>query len=222
MADVRKARVLVVDVEPVSRCGLVHLLNSHERLCVVAEAEAIPPARELCERHKPDIVVFDSALGDGVAFIHEVKRFSPEGRVVVFTAQVDALSVARAYRAGAAGYVTRRDPVSALMTAVIGALEGDRQLAPCVQRVLMDQLICGGMEVRGGAESVLSDRELQIFRLRGQGLRTSAVAQELCISVKTVETHLQRIKTKLNLSSGAALQQRAILFQDSEKPIPTT
>jgi two-component system invasion response regulator UvrY len=219
MANLRKARVLVVDAEPVSRYGLAHLFNSHERLCVVAEAEALPQARDLYVQHQPELVVLDSALGDGVAFIREVKRFSPKGRVIVFTAQADALSVARAYRAGAVGYVTRRDSVSALMNAVIGALEGDRQFAPCVQRVLMHQLICGGMEVRGSMESMLSDRELQVFRLRGQGLQTSAVALELRISVKTVETHLQRIKTKLNLSSGAELQQRAILFQDAEKPV---
>jgi DNA-binding NarL/FixJ family response regulator len=216
MANPRKSRVLVVDAEPVSRCGLVHLLNSHERLRVIAEAESLPPARELCLRHKPELVVLDAALGDGVGFIREVKEFSPQGRVVVFTAQVDALSVTRAFKAGAAGYVTRRDSVAALMSAVLGALDGDRQFAPCVQRVLMDQLACGGVEVRGRAEAALSDRELQVFRLIGQGLKPRGVAAELRLSVKTVETHVQRIKVKLGLASGGELQRRAVLFQSAE------
>jgi len=216
MASPRKARVLVVDAEPVSRCGLVYLLNSHARLRVVGEAEALPLARELCARHQPELVVLDSLLGDGVEFIREVKRFSPHGRVVVFTAHADALSVTRAFKAGATGYVTRRDSVAALMSAVLGALDGERHCAPCVQRVLMEQLACGGVEVRGSAESVLSDRELQVYRLLGQGLKARGVAAELRVSVKTVETHVQRIKTKLGLANGGELQRRAVLFQGVE------
>lgn len=216
MANPRKCRVLVVDAEPVSRCGLVHLLNSHERLEVTAEAEALPPARALCLRYKPELVVLDVALGDGLEFIREVKEFSPQGRVVVFTGLADALSVTRAFRAGAAGYVTRRDSVAALMSAVLGALDGERQFAPCVQRVIADQFACGGVEVRGRAESALSDRELQVFRLLGQGLKPRGVAAELRVSVKTIETHVQRIKSKLGVASGGELQRRAVLFQSVE------
>ena len=216
MANPRKARVLVVDAEPVSRCGLIHLLNLNERLRVIAEAEALPLARELCARHKPELVVLDAALGDGLGFIREVKEFSPEGRVVVFTAQADALSVTRAFKAGAAGYVTRRDSVLSLMSAVLGALDGERQVAPSVQRVLMEQLVTGGVELRGHAESALSDRELQVYKLLGRGLKPREVAAELRVSVKTVETHIQRIKTKLGVASGGELQRRAVLFQSAE------
>jgi len=217
MVNPRKCLVLVVDAEPVSRCGLVHLFDSHERLRVVAEAAALPAARELCLRHQPDLVILDIALGDGAGFIREVKQLSPQARVVVFTSQADPLSVTRAFKAGAAGYVTRRDSVVALMSAVLGALDGERQFAPCVQRVLMDQFACGGVEVRGRAEAALSDRELQVFRLLGQGLKPRGVAEELRVSVKTVETHVQRIKTKLGVATGGELQRRAILFQRAEE-----
>lgn len=216
MANLRKYRVIVVDAEPVSRCGLVHLLHSHGRLRVVGEAEALPVARELCVQCSPELVVFDTALGDGVGFIHEVKRLSPQARVVVFTAQADALSVTRAFRAGAAGYVTRRDSVAALMAVVLGAVDGDPQLAPYVQRVLVDQLSSGGVEVSGRAESALSDRELQVFQFLGQGLKARGVAVELGVSIKTVETHVQRIKTKLGVSNGAELQRRAILLRGAD------
>ncbi len=163
------------------------------------------------------VVVLDVALGDGVGFIREVKRFAPQGRVVVFTARADALSVTRAFKAGAMGYVTRRDSVVALMGAVLGALDGERHFAPCVERLLVEQLACGGVEVRGRAESALSDRELQVFRLLGQGLRARAVSAELRVSVKTVETHVQRIKVKLGVANGAELQRRAVLFQGVEE-----
>jgi len=215
MTNNRKARVLVVDAEPVSRFGLVHLFNAHERLQVVAEAEAMPVARELCLRHRPELVVLDAALGDGLGFVREVKQLSPKGRVVVFTSQVDALCVTRAFRAGAEGYVTRRDSVSSLMSTVLGVLDGERQVAPSVQRVLVEQMVTGGAEVRGRAESVLSDRELQVYQLLGQGLKARAVAAELRLSVKTVETHVQRIKVKLGVANAGELQRRAILAQSA-------
>jgi len=215
MVNPRKARVLVVDAEPVSRFGLVHLLNAHERLQVIAEAEVMPVARELCVRHRPELVVLDAALGDGLAFIREVKQLSPQGRVIVFTSQADALSVTRAFRAGAVGYVTRRDSVSSLMSTVLGVLNGERQVAPSVQRVLVEQMMTGGVEVKGRSESVLSDRELQVYQLLGQGLKARAVAAELRLSVKTVETHVQRIKVKLGVANAGELQRRAILAQST-------
>lgn len=211
MTNNRKVRVLVVDAEPVSRFGLVHLFNAHERLQVVAEADAMPVARELCVRHRPELVVLDTALSDGLGFVREVKQLSPQGRVVVLTSQADALSVTRAFRAGAMGYVTRRDSVASLMSTVLGVVEGERQVAPSVQRVLVEQMMTGGVEVKGRSESVLSDRELQVYQLLGQGLKARAVAAELRLSVKTVETHVQRIKVKLGVASTGELQRRAIL-----------
>ncbi|MEI9894689.1 MAG: LuxR C-terminal-related transcriptional regulator [Chthoniobacter sp.] len=104
------------------------------------------------------------------------------------------------------------------MSAVLGALDGERLCAPSVQRVLMEQLACGGVEVRGRAEERAIGRELQVFRLLGQGLKARGVAGELRVSVKTVETHVQRIKSKLGLASGGELQRRAILSQGADQP----
>lgn len=212
MAIPKKSTVLIADAEAVARCGLVHLVNSHKELRVCGEADGLPGARELCTRLKPDIVVVDPAMGDGFAFIRDVRRWSVRAQVVAVTGLEDALSVQRAFQAGVCGYVTRRDPVAAVMAAIVGAVRGERHVGPRVEHVLLEQLAHGGVEMSGVAEAVLSNRELEIFHLIGRGLGTRAVAEELRVTVKTVETHRQRIKEKLGIASGTDLARRAALF----------
>jgi DNA-binding NarL/FixJ family response regulator len=99
---------------------------------------------------------------------------------------------------------------------VLGAASGERHIGPQVQRMLLEGLAFGAMEVRGGDESSLSDRELQIFRMLGEGRGTRAVAEELHVSVKTVETYRQRIREKLQLANGSELQRRATLYHGAQ------
>ncbi len=109
--------------------------------------------------------------------------------------------------------MTRRDPVSALMAAVLGALDGERHVGPQVEHLLLENLASGAVELRGDELESLSNRELQVFRLLGRGLGTRAVAEELSLSVKTVETHRQRIKEKLHVQNASELHRRAVLSQ---------
>ena len=212
MPTPQKANVLVVDAQPVMRHGLVDLINSHRKLRVCAEAEAAPAARELCARHRPELAVLDLGLSDGFALLKDFQRWAPGIRIVAFTALDDALSVQRALQAGAQGYVTRLDPAAELLTALEHALDGHRHVGPRVAHLLLDRLACGSVEMRGNAEAALSDRELQVFHAIGRGMGTRAIAEDLRVSVKTVETHRQRIKEKLHLRDGCDLQKRAVLF----------
>lgn len=211
-ANTRKLKVLIVDAQPVTRRGLSHLINTTDRLRVCAEAESAPQARELCLRHGPDLAVLDLALDDGFALLKEFPRWSPGIRLVAFTALEDALTVQRAFKGGALGYVTRLDPEAELLLAIDSASHGLRHAAPRVAHLLLDRLACGSVEICGCEEAALSDRELQIFRAIGRGLGTRTIAEELHVSVKTVETHRQRIKEKLHLRDGCELQKRAVLF----------
>ena len=211
MPNSRKANVLVVDAEAVARFGLVQLINSQALLRVVGEAETLPVARELASRLKPDVVVLDPALGDGMHFIKELARSKAQSKVVAFTALEDALSVQRAFQAGVCGYVTRRDPVADLIAAIVAAVDGRRHVGPRIERVLLDRLACGAVQLSGDETGVLSQRERQVFRLLGAGHSGRAIASELGVSVKTVETHRQRIKEKLRLKNGAELNRRAMI-----------
>jgi DNA-binding NarL/FixJ family response regulator len=214
MRNPRKSNVLIVDAEPVARCGLLHIINSHADLRICAEADSLPAARAACERWKPEVVVLDVALGggEGFAFVKELPRWNANLCVVAFTGLEDTASVQRALRAGACGYVTRRDPVTALLGAIVGGLAGERHLGPRAEHMLLETLAMGRVQMEDDDLTLLSERERQVYRLIGEGLRTRAVAAELHLSVKTVETHRQRIKEKLHLQSGAELQHRAAVF----------
>ncbi len=214
MRTPKKANVLLVDAEPVMRCGLLHIVNSHAALHVCGEAETLPAARAACEHWKPDVVVLDVAMdgGGGFALVKELPRWNASLRTVAFTSLEDAGSVQRALRAGVCGYVTKKDTVAALLAAITGALAAERHVGPRVEQVLLDTLARGTMQVEDDELAPLSERERQVFRLLGNGLKAGAVAVELRLSVKTVETHQKRIKEKLDLRDGAALQRKATIF----------
>jgi DNA-binding NarL/FixJ family response regulator len=160
------------------------------------------------------LVVLDVAMGggEGFALVKEVLRWNAELHVVAFTALEDVGSVQRALRAGACGYVTRRDPVASLLAALTGALTGERHVGSRVERVLLETLATGKVQMEHDDLTLLSERERQVFRLIGGGRKTCEVAAELSVSLKTVETHRQRIKEKLRLRSGVDLQHRAAVF----------
>lgn len=215
MRNPRKSNVLIVDAEPVARCGLLHVVNSHEALHVCAEADTPSSARAACERSKPDVVVLDVAMsgGEGFALVKELPQWNPKLRLVAFTRLEDTASVQRALRAGACGYVTKLDPVAALIAAIMDCLQGRRHVGPRVGHVLLETLALGKVQMEDDDLTFLSERERQVFRFIGAGLNTRAMAAELHLSVKTVESHRQRIKEKLHLSSGSELQHRAVVFQ---------
>ena len=216
MASLKRAEVLVAHAEPVARAGLVHLLAAHPRLHVCAEAEAASQVRPLCDRHHPSVLVFDPGMGDGFSLIKDVRQKNPSTHVVVFSGSDDSVTVQRAFRAGACGFVTRRDPAAALTSTVVAAIDGTRHLGPSSEHQLLDNLARGSVEVSGDDTARLSNRELQVFQLIGRGLTARAVAAELGVSVKTVETHRERIKVKLSLRSCADLQRLAL--QQAQRP----
>lgn len=207
----KKASVLIVDAEAVARFGLAQLVNSHAAFRCAGEAESVLIAREMALRLQPEVVVFDPALGDASYLIQELLRAKAPSRMVAFTSMEDAASVQRAFRAGVSGYVTRRDPIAAVMDAILAAVEGKRHVGPRVEHILLELLACGSVQMSGDETAALSARERQIYELLGAGKTARIIASDLGVSVKTVETHRQRIKTKLRLSTGAELSRRAFL-----------
>lgn len=211
-----KFTVVVADAEPVARLGLCCLINQQKYLRVCAEAESVRAARELCERHQPSILLLDAAMTDGFTLVKDLPRWSAKTRVVVFTGLAEPVAVQRALKAGAYGYVTRGDATAAVLAVIEAACEGRRQIGPQVQRLLLETMASGTVEMHANDVQMLSDRELEVFRRIGRGLGTREIADELKLSVKTVESHRQRIKVKLNLATGVELQRRAVLFASQD------
>lgn len=206
--------VLVVDAEPVARYGLVALIDSHANFKVVGEAESVRTAQVLCEKHKPLVVVIDPAIdgGQGFVFLKDLARMSPRSRSVGFSSVEEAGWVQRAFTSGAIGYVTRLDPLASVIAAIVGAVSGERVVGPRIAKALIDGMATGSVDYQRGGGPKLSEREWQIFRMVGQGKPVREMAEALGVSVKTIESHQQRIKVKMDVGSAAELRQRAALF----------
>ncbi|MBA3833142.1 MAG: response regulator transcription factor [Chthoniobacterales bacterium] len=211
MVSLKKLSVLIAHHAPVMRFGLTALINSSGRFKVIGETGEAPVARRLFTEKTPDLVVLSLTLheGDGIGLLKDFKKMNPAGRALVVTARTDSLAVQRAFKAGARGYVAAEDETSEVLHALERIAAGELYASGTVARGLLGMLANGSVETRRDACGQLSDRELQVFRLIGTGLGTSRVATELHLSVKTIETHRQRIKQKLGLTNSMELTQCA-------------
>jgi DNA-binding NarL/FixJ family response regulator len=202
--------VAVAEDHPVVREGLAGLLARESGFLVVGSA---PSARELLAlvaKHPPDVLVMDLMLQehDPISLIEDLVLAAPRMRIVVFSLHPENIYAERCLRAGAHGYVMKLEPVATLFAAVRTAAAGGIAVSTSVTNAVL-----GGLTKKiprpGDEMSVLTDRELQVFRLTGLGLPTRVVAEKLGVSVKTVEAHRENIKNKLTLSTHAALVARA-------------
>lgn len=214
MAETSKLRVLVVDGVPLTRFALAALTNSHPSLEVCAEAASAPEARQLCAERRPDLALVDLAVprGDGLVLLRELRKLHPPLRLLVVSERDDVQHVRRALRAGATGYVTRLDECREFLEAFECVIRGEVFASHRVSRGLLKELAPGERLSSIANLDRLSDRELHVFRLVGNRLGPTAVAQHLGVSVKTVETYQRRIKEKLDLCSCSELHKRAALW----------
>jgi DNA-binding NarL/FixJ family response regulator len=207
----KKLRILVVHGSSITRLGLVTLFNRHRRFSLCAETAEAPTACELVVRHRPDAIIVGLTLrhGDGIELLKALRKESPGVRILVLTQRNDAISVQRAFRAGARGYLLVQDDIAEIPRALSEILAGGYYVSPNVAQRLPVMLAKGEITSSVTELSRLSDRELQVFRLIAGGVGASRVASELHLSVKTIETHRTRIKLKLGLRSGADLNRLA-------------
>jgi len=211
MVSLKKLSVLVVHHAPLTRFGLTTLIKASRRFKVVGDIGEAPVARQMFTENAPDLVVLSLTLqrGDGIALLKDFKKLNPAAGALVVTARGDALSVQRAFKAGARGYVVTEDETAEVLHALERIVAGELYASGTVARGLLQMLASGLVETPRDHCGQLSDRELQVFRLIGSGFGTSRVARELQLSVKTIETHRQRIKHKLGLTNGTELTRRA-------------
>jgi DNA-binding NarL/FixJ family response regulator len=210
-----RPRVLIVHSSPVTRFGLAILLEESGRFAICAQADAAPTARELFERHQPELVVTGLTLrgGDGIGLIKDFRKLHPTSRTLVLSKRDDALAMQRAFRAGARAYLMAGDETAEILEALDRILAGELYASASVGYRLLENLADGQIKPNDDSKvTSLSDRELQIFSLFGRGFGATQLAAELHLSVKTIETHQMRIKEKLGLRSAAELSKEASLW----------
>ena len=208
----RRHRILIVDDHPIVRQGLRLLLESEPDLVVSGEAEDARGALRLASAQTPDLAIVDLTLPGvgGFELIKGMRALDPELTILVLSMHDDAYYAERALRAGAAGYVSKLDAPDTLVRAIRRVLAGERHLSERAASAVLASL--GGTPRKAERSPIerLSDRELEVFRLIGEGRGTRQVAEALHLSVKTVESHRARIKDKLGVKSSIELAQRAV------------
>jgi DNA-binding NarL/FixJ family response regulator len=207
-------RALVVDDHELFRDGLRELLGDLPGIEICGEAEQEDDAFEQFRTKNPELVTVDISLesGHGLSLVSRIKALRPSTVVLVLSMYDDRVYAERALAAGASGYVCKQSTNKEIIDAVRTVLDGEIYVRDDIlQRILMQKV--GKKPPDLGAESEqLSDRELEVFTLIGQGRTTHAIAKELNLAVSTVETYRERLKVKLKLDSGSELTRRAILW----------
>ncbi len=213
---VRKTRVLVVDDHPLVRYALAQLLNKSADLECCGEADGVGTARAAVRELAPDFTLLDLSLGDGDGFglIAEWKSAAPAMKVVVISRHDEAVYAERSLRAGADGFVTKEEPAEEVLRCIRLVLDGHRyvseKIASQVARRLTEVPSSRGRE---GIEG-LSSRELQVFRMLGEGRNNKEIAEQLSLSPKTIETYRDNIKRKLGLPDSVSLIRHAANWSD--------
>jgi DNA-binding NarL/FixJ family response regulator len=212
-----KRRVLLVDDHPVVREGLTDMLNHELDLTVCGAAEELNHALEQIEKLTPDLIVLDISLkgSNGIELLKDIKIRYPRLLVLVLSMHDENLYALRALRAGAAGYIMKQEPAEGVLCSIRRVLQGEISLSQNMEKRMMKQLVGGQAAPSDSPLEVLSDRELEVFRLIGIGYSTRQIAQEMHLSIKTIESHRANIKEKLSLKTAAELVQRAIECQEA-------
>lgn len=213
-----KARIVVIDDHPLVRDGLAGLLTAHGLIiaaCASTAVEGIGAVR----KQQPDLVILDLSLAnaDGLELIKQIKAEMPRMPMLVISMHDEMIYAERVLRAGALGYLMKKEPSERIFAAIAQVLRGEISIS---DRVKQDMLAYAttGKRPDGGCSILdqLSDREAQVFQLLGNGISTREIAEQLHLSVKTIETYRENLKMKLNLPNGAALVQRAIQWSKAQ------
>jgi DNA-binding NarL/FixJ family response regulator len=212
VAKRRPRRVLIVDDHPIVRQGLRRLIDQEEDLDVCAEAETVREARAAIREHRPDAIIVDISLkqGDGLELVRDVRAQYPTLPILVLSMHDETIYAERMLSAGASGYIMKQAASEQFLVAVRRVLDGGIYVSDTVSNTMIQRFTSGNPPVAANPIDRLSNREIQILHLIGKGLSTRETAEALDLSIKTVESHRQRIKKKLTLTTGTQLVQYAV------------
>jgi DNA-binding NarL/FixJ family response regulator len=211
-ARAARSTVFIVDDHPIVRQGLALLINREPDLSVCGDAEEANSALHRIEELKPDLIVLDISLSgpDGLDLLKNVRARDPNLPVLILSMLDELLYAERALSAGASGYIMKQEATERVLVAIRRILSGEIYVSERMANRMLHRFVGGSKVGERSPIADLTDRELEVFRLIGEGHGTRQIAEELCISVKTVESYQAHIKEKLSLRNARELVQRAI------------
>ncbi len=206
-----KTKVLLVDDHPIIRQGLGRLINAEADMVVCGEAEDAAKAFDAVGALNPDIAVVDISLkgSNGIELTKNIKARYPSLPILVLSMHDESLYAERALRAGALGYIMKEEASEQVLAAIRKVLAGEIFLSERMKSRMLQQMASGRAKVVSSPIEMLTDRELEVFRLIGEGHSTRQIAGQLHLSVRTVEAYREYIKAKLNLKNSTELIQHA-------------
>jgi DNA-binding NarL/FixJ family response regulator len=208
----KKYKVLLVDDHPIVRQGLALLIDRETDLAVCGEADGAHSAFQAIDTLGPDLVVLDISLSgpDGLDVLKEIRMKTASLPVLILSMHDETIYAERAMRAGASGYIMKQEATEKVLVAIRRILQGDVYLSDRLTKTMLQQMVHGSSPSKGSPLLNLTDRELEVFRLIGAGHGTRQIADELHLSVKTIESYQAHIKEKLALRNARELVQHAI------------
>jgi DNA-binding NarL/FixJ family response regulator len=212
-----RTRIFVVDDHPIVRQGLTQLIDREPDLTVCGEAEDARAALERIAALRPDVVIVDVSLEgpDGLDLLKTIRAQDPHLPVLILSMHDESLYAERALRAGANGYIMKQEATDRVLTALRQILRGEIYVSERMAKKMVQHFVGRAVGVKRHTVEDLTDRELEVFRLIGKGRGTRQIAEELHLSVKTVESYYAHIKEKLTLKNARELVQRAVQWVDS-------
>lgn len=205
-------RVLLVDDHPITCQGVAALINQETDMCVCGQARNAPAALELVEKLDPHLAVVDISLDgtSGIEFVKCALAMRPRLQVLMMSMFEESVYAPRAFRAGARGYVMKHEASEKIVPALRQIMEGKAYISPRLKEQLAERVLTSRTQVVEDPIEKLSDRELEVFELLGDGHTTRQVAERLHLSVKTIDSYREHLKDKLHITDASTLVQQAI------------
>jgi DNA-binding NarL/FixJ family response regulator len=212
-------KILLVDDHPLVREWLANLINQEPPLTVCGQTGSAREALQLVAATRPAIVIVDLSLegGSGLELIKDIKAAQPDVATIVLSMHDEALYAERAMRAGARGYIMKREATGKVLDAIKSVLDGKMYFSHAVNAMMAQKLAHGVAPLAESPVADLSDRELEVFELLGRGCNTRQISDQLNLGFKTVQVYCARIKEKLNLANINELIAQAVRWHESRQ-----
>jgi len=213
-----KRRIFLVDDHPITRQGVAVLINQEADLEVCGEADSAPKAFDLLQKAKADLAVVDISLKttSGIELTKNLKVLLPDLPILIMSMHDESLYAERALRAGAKGYVMKQEASDNILIAIRRILSGELYLSEKMKEKMLHRLVHNRKDEVVFSIDTLSDREMEVFQLIGNGFSTRQIATKLNLSVKTIDSYREHLKLKLHIEKGADLVRHAIQWVKSE------
>jgi DNA-binding NarL/FixJ family response regulator len=213
-----KRRIFLVDDHPITRQGVQVLINQEPDLEVCGEADSAPKAFDLLQKSKADLAVIDISLKttSGIELTKNLRVLLPDLPILIMSMHDENLYAERALRAGAKGYVMKQEASDSILVAIRRILAGELYLSEKMKEKMLHRLVHNRKDEVVFSIDTLSDREMEVFQLIGNGFSTRQIATKLNLSVKTIDSYREHLKLKLHIEKGADLVRHAIQWVKSE------